>query len=103
MMYPLTNWSIRALIRSVGKVKYSFKSGSDLVDLSGEDILLKDKEYIMGKGGGNGAVIRANETIEVTVEWNGQIEKFKLNPTGPIPMWESDNKEIHTNKFEWIL
>lgn len=31
---------------SVGKVKYSFKSGSDLVGVSGEDSLLKDKEYI---------------------------------------------------------
>lgn len=72
---------------SVGKVKYSFKStGSGLLDLSGEDILMKDKEYIMGKGGGNGAVIPANDTIEVTVEWNGKLEKFTLSPTGPIPM-----------------
>ena len=40
----------------------------------------------MHQGGGNGAVIPAKETIEVTVEWNGKIEKFNLNPTGPIQM-----------------
>ena len=71
---------------SVGKVKYSFKFGSDAESVSGEELLLKDRGYIMGKGGGNGAVIPANDTAEVTVEWNGQIEKFTLSPTGPIQM-----------------
>lgn len=72
---------------SVGRVKYSFKStGSGLIDLSGEEVLLKDRGYIMGIAGGNGAVVPANDTIEVTVEWYGQIEKFTLNPTGPIQM-----------------
>jgi len=72
---------------SVGRVKYSFKStGSGLVDLSGEEVILKDRGYIMGKGGGNGAVVPANDTIEVIVEWNGQIEKFTLSPSGPIQM-----------------
>jgi len=71
---------------SVGKVKYSFRFGSDAESTSGEDIITKDKEYFMGKGGGNGAVIPANDTAEVTVEWNGQIERFTLSPTGPIQM-----------------
>lgn len=36
----------------------------------------------MSKGGGNSAAVPANDTIEVTVEWNGQTEKFTLSPTG---------------------
>ncbi|WP_088187180.1 hypothetical protein [Desulfosporosinus sp. FKA] len=68
----------------VGRVKYSFKFGSDAEGTSGEQVLLKDKGYIMGHGGGNGAVIPKNDTAEVTVEWNGQTEKFSLNPSGPI-------------------
>lgn len=75
-------------LNTVGKVKYSFKSaGSSLVELNGEDSLMKDKEYIMGKGGGNGAVIPVDNAIEVVVEWNDQIEKFTLNSiTEPIQM-----------------
>lgn len=71
---------------SVGRVKYSFKFGSDAEGTSGEQVLQKDKGYIMGQGGGNGAVIPENDTAEVTVEWNGQIEKFMLNPSDPIPL-----------------
>lgn len=70
----------------VGRVKYSFKFSSDAEGTSGEQVLQKDKGYIMGHGGGNGAVIPKNDTAEVTVEWNGQIEKFTLNPSGPIQM-----------------
>ena len=77
---------------SVGRVKYSYK-----FDLTGEGfgceaIITKDKEYIIDNGyttsrpGENGDVITANDTVEVTVEWNGQIEKFTLSPTGPIQM-----------------
>lgn len=75
-------------LSSVGKVKYSFKSaGSSLVELNGEDSLVNDKDYIMGKGGGNGAVIPADNTIEVVVEWDDHIEKFTLNPvTEPLQM-----------------
>jgi len=47
---------------------------------------MKDRGYIMSEGGGNGAVIPTNDTIGITVEWNGQIEKFTLSPIGPIQM-----------------
>lgn len=75
-------------LSTVGKVKYSFKSaGSSLVDLNGEDFLVKDKDYLMGNSDGNGAVIPADNTIEVVVEWNDQIEKFSLNPVKePVQM-----------------
>ena len=71
---------------SVGIIKYSFKFGTGAESVSGEVELLPDKGYFTGKGGGNGAVLPANDTGEVTVEWNGQIEKFTLSPTGPISM-----------------
>ena len=64
---------------SVGKVMYSFMAGSEGV--RGEDIFFEDKGYIMGNGGGKSDVIGQNETIDVTVEWNGQIEKLILEPT----------------------
>ena len=50
-------------------------TGSDGV--RGEDIIAKGKEYIMGNRAVHGMSAR-NETIDVTVEWNGQIEKLIL-------------------------
>lgn len=69
---------------SVKKVKYSLKTVANGV--SGEELLLQDREFIQHQSSGDGAVIPVNNSLEASVEWNDQIEKFSLNPSGPMPM-----------------
>ena len=43
--------------------------------VGGEDILFKDKDHILGNGGGNGDVIGANETIDATVKGMAKLKR----------------------------
>ena len=60
--------------------KYNFEGSAESFDFGGEDATDKNGFADLGGGSGSGmALLRAGDTIEATIKWNGCKESFALS------------------------